>query len=352
MPPPAGSSHASSTGILAHGTDLAPQGLRPYAQRTLVTPLMSYRLRFRTFSWGAAPHNGFTDLLRWRRCWWICFREGSAHAGAYDGSLRVLRSPDGAAWESVAVIRGNPGEDLRDPHWLELPRAAGVQLLVGVRTAARSTFTRAYQSPDGLNWDRGRDLWPPDTWLWRATRVGDLFLSAGYSTLRESRGIALYQSADGLEWSLRLPLLAGGHGAWGYPHEPDLLALPDGTLLCLVRRDTDGLGYTATALMGRSTPPYLAWTWSDLGVRIASIKLLLHPDSGVVVAGRLYSPTRSAILHLDPTARIVVERVTLGYGVDAGYAGAVLTGRAVHISDMAVHPLTQRSCIYWSRVDL
>src|SRR4030095_1494894 len=61
--------------------------------------------------WDAAPHNAFTDLVRFRDEWFCVFREGSAHISA-DGALRVIVSPDGSKWTSAALITSTNG-DLR-----------------------------------------------------------------------------------------------------------------------------------------------------------------------------------------------------------------------------------------------
>ena len=63
--------------------------------------------------WSEGPHNGFTDLIRFRERWYCSFREGSART-SQDGSIRVLSSPDGKTWSSSTVL-GYPGADLRDP---------------------------------------------------------------------------------------------------------------------------------------------------------------------------------------------------------------------------------------------
>src|SRR5581483_7144093 len=62
--------------------------------------------------WEQAPHNAFTDLIRFRNRWYCAFREGAAHAEG-EGKLRVLTSTDGEQWEAVALI-AEPGRDLRD----------------------------------------------------------------------------------------------------------------------------------------------------------------------------------------------------------------------------------------------
>src|SRR5438128_2355705 len=62
--------------------------------------------------WDQAPHNAFTDLIRFRGEWLCVFREGKAHVSP-DGSLRVIASPDGKTWTSAALIT-SPTGDLRD----------------------------------------------------------------------------------------------------------------------------------------------------------------------------------------------------------------------------------------------
>ena len=51
--------------------------------------------------WDAAPHNAFTDLLRFRDRWWCTFREAESHGDSI-GTLRVLVAEDGDTWSSAA----------------------------------------------------------------------------------------------------------------------------------------------------------------------------------------------------------------------------------------------------------
>lgn len=54
--------------------------------------------------WDQAPHNAFTDLIRFQDRWFCVFREGQAHVSP-DGALRVITSTDGEKWESAALDR-------------------------------------------------------------------------------------------------------------------------------------------------------------------------------------------------------------------------------------------------------
>ncbi|MDW8222989.1 MAG: hypothetical protein RMJ82_08570, partial [Gemmatales bacterium] len=53
--------------------------------------------------WDRAPHNAFTDLIRFQGRWFCTFREGKDHVSS-DGALRVITSTDGMQWESAALI--------------------------------------------------------------------------------------------------------------------------------------------------------------------------------------------------------------------------------------------------------
>src|SRR5690554_6264444 len=67
--------------------------------------------------WDKADHNAFTDLIRFNDAFYCTFREASGHVvnpGQENGSIRVIKSPDGKEWKSVALLK-KEGLDLRDP---------------------------------------------------------------------------------------------------------------------------------------------------------------------------------------------------------------------------------------------
>src|SRR5262245_29618118 len=77
--------------------------------------------------WDAAPHNAFTDRVRFRDQWFCVFREGKAHVSP-DGALRVIKSTDGKTWTSVALLTST-NADLRDAKITVTP--AGLLMLSG-----------------------------------------------------------------------------------------------------------------------------------------------------------------------------------------------------------------------------
>jgi len=72
--------------------------------------------------WDKAPHNAFTDLVRWRAPasrepndkFYCAFREGRGHVST-DGKIRILESKDSNIWNSAALI-ALEDFDLRDAH--------------------------------------------------------------------------------------------------------------------------------------------------------------------------------------------------------------------------------------------
>jgi len=130
--------------------------------------------------WDAAPHNAFTDVVRFRDAWYCVFREGQGHVSP-DGALRVLTSLDGEKWESAALIK-SPDSDLRDAKISITP--AGELMLAGAGALHdKSQYTHqslAWFSKDGRNWSEPHKIGDPDFWLWRIVWHRDKAYAVGY----------------------------------------------------------------------------------------------------------------------------------------------------------------------------
>src|SRR3954471_1340783 len=133
--------------------------------------------------WDRAPHNAFTDLIRWHDRWYCTFREVEAHVGG-DGRLRVLESADGRRWEPVALI-AEEGIDLRDPKLSVTPD--GRLMIVAGGSVYRGTKTlmgcqpRVMFSRDGREWTAPRRVLDEGEWLWRVTWHDGKAYGASYS---------------------------------------------------------------------------------------------------------------------------------------------------------------------------
>src|SRR5262249_50261436 len=119
--------------------------------------------------WDAAPHNAFTDLVRYKGNWYCAFREGKSHVSP-DGALRVIVSEDGEKWESAAIIKSDTG-DLRDAKLTIAPD--GRLMLAGASALHKpDTFTHqslVWYSKDGKEWGDAIPVADPGYWLWRVT---------------------------------------------------------------------------------------------------------------------------------------------------------------------------------------
>ncbi len=292
--------------------------------------------------WDQSPHNAFTDLIRYKSEWFCVFREGKAHVSP-DGALRVLRSRDGEAWTSAALITSTNG-DLRDAKITITPK--GELMLSGAvalpQPAAAKHQSLSWFSSDGTTWSQPSIIGDTNQWLWRTTWHKGTAYSVGYDTVGE-KFVRLYTSRDGRAFETLVPRLFDD----GYPNETSIVFQPDTTALCLLRRD----GNPGTGKLGISKPPYKEWEWKDLGVKIGGPHLLRLPDGRHVAAVRLYDgKVRTSLMWLDPETAKLTEFLPLPSGGDSSYAGLVLEGGLLWVSYYSSHE--GKTSIYLAKVRL
>ena len=77
-------------------------------------PSKQLKLESVTKIWEQAPHNAFTDLIRYQGQWVCAFREAPSHTGGVkDSNIRVLVSSDAETWTSSGSLK-DPRGDIRD----------------------------------------------------------------------------------------------------------------------------------------------------------------------------------------------------------------------------------------------
>jgi hypothetical protein len=292
--------------------------------------------------WDRAPHNAFTDLVRFKGQWFCVFREGQAHVSA-DGALRVIASDDGTTWTSAALLRSTNG-DLRDAKITVTPK--GELMLSGAvalrQPAAARHQSLAWFSKDGLSWSAPVAIGEPNMWLWRTTWHKKSAYTIGYDTLGE-KFIRLYASRDGRQFKSLVSQLFDE----GKPNETSLIFLPDDTALCLLRRD----GQPGSGKLGIAPPPYTVWKWRDLGIKIGGPHLLRLLDGRIVVAARLYDgAVRTSLLWLDAAEGKLTEFLKLPSGGDTSYAGLVWHEDLLWVSYYSSHE--GKTSIYLAKVRL
>ncbi len=294
--------------------------------------------------WDRAPHNAFTDLIRFKDRWFCVFREGKAHVSP-DGALRVITSKDGKKWESAALITSKTS-DLRDAKITVTPD--GKLMLSGAGALHKPSKIRhqsmAWFSDDGHEWSDPVEIGEADYWLWRVTWKKDKAYGIGYSTTGKKQ-VRLYKSNDGKKFDVWVENLF----STGYPNETSLLFLNDDaqTCYCLLRRD----GSASSAQLGTSKPPYKEWTWKDLGVRIGGPHMIRLPDGRIIMAGRNYvGGAKTRLWWLYPKEGKLETLLTLPSGGDTSYPGLVWHDGLLWVSYYASHE--GKTSIFLAKVKL
>jgi hypothetical protein len=289
--------------------------------------------------WDKAPHNAFTDLIRFKDRWYCVFREGQAHISP-GGKLRVITSQNGQQWTSAALMTW-PGRDLRDPH---LAVTSDGRLMVSSAAAfdkpgkGRTHQSVVCYSQDGTDWGPLHPIGHEGFWLWSAAWHKGIGYSIGYTTTLpvDDWFLRLYHSRDGHQWDVLADRIFGQGGT---PDESSLAFAPDDTAYCLLRRD----GTSNTAQLGMSRPPYTEWTWKDLGLRVGGPELIRLPDGRFLAAGRNYGKTgslrerRTCLYWLDPDKGRLVQLVELPSYGDTSYPGMVFHDGVLWMSYHSSH---------------
>ena len=293
--------------------------------------------------WGKAPHNAFTDLIRFDDQWFCAFREGRSHLSD-DGRLRVIKSAHGNEWSSVALMKWDGG-DVRDAKLSitangELMLSGAVRFLKPVEGNKHQSVT--WLSSDGEHWSEPFSC-PTGlgTWRWSATWHKGVAYSFGYSG-KDKQG-CLYRSKDGKTWEVVKDDVYPDAETYG--NETSLVFLEDDAAYCLLRRDKG----SCSGMLGISQPPYTEWKWSDLGVRIGGPKMIPFGKDRFLAAVRLYDGgQRTSLCWIDAQKAKLTETLKLPSGGDTSYAGLVLRDEVLWVSYYSSHQ--GKTAIYLARL--
>lgn len=291
--------------------------------------------------WSSAPHNGFTDLVRYKDRWFCALREAAAYRSA-DGAIRILTSLDGEVWKPASRI-ASTGGDLRYPKLSVSPD--GRLILVAIEERQGIVWERhqsaVWTSPDGRNWSAPIPICEPNLQLGRLAWHNRLAFAAGYSNVREEF-LRIYGGPRADKFVPLTPKLLPGQA----PGEAALLFLADDSALCLAQRDAKG----TTAALGRAKPPYRGWIWTDLNVDMETPAMLMLPDDRIVVAGRTTAggKPRLALFWLEEQDDKLREFLEIPSGGEAGYPGLAWHEGLLWVSYYSSHD--GKSGIYIAKV--
>jgi len=287
--------------------------------------------------WDKAPHNAFTDLVRFKGMWYCAFREATKHVYGTDGKIRVIASRDGAKWDSVALFE-RKGVDLRDPKLCITPDNR-LMLHIGgsiyVNQKHMGFKHTVIFSKDGKHWTKMQDININNRWPWRPAWHNNMVYSVAYDSTA-----ALYRSKNGWDYERVCNFALAG-----FPNEASLFFLPGDTMVVLIRRDRGN----RHACIGKSVPPYTTWTWKETGWSIGG------PDL-IDVSGQLYGAGRC---NMNDEAKTVLGKIdvngftpilTLPSGGDCSYPGMVYYKKILWISYYSSHD--GKTSVYLSKIKL
>ena len=269
--------------------------------------------------WDRAPHNAFTDLIRFQQKWFCILREADSHVRG-NGKIRLLVSADGEQWKSAALLE-DVGVDLRDPK-LSITANGRLMAVMGgkIYESGRmvSRHSRVAFSRDGHTWTKTVRVLKEGEWLWRvgwqdgkAYGVSHRQLPAKPGGKPKPYSIRLFRSEDGIDYQLVRRLAVPGS-----PNETTVRVLDNGEMLALVRR---GAG-TRFAWIGSSPPPYKQWTWHDSKHNVGGPNFIQLPDGSLWAGGRSYpGGAKTVLARMNRTSYEPV--LTLPSGGDNSYPG-------------------------------
>ena len=133
----------------------------------------------------------------------------------------------------------------------------------------------------------------------------------------------------------------------GKPNEATLRVMPDGEMLCLLRRE----GENKHGYLGRAKPPYTDWTWNDTGYRLGGPNFVALPGGQLLVgARRIRNGKPFTRLFLANREGRLIERLQLPSGGDTSYPGMLLHAGQVWVSYYSSHE--GKTSIYLATIPL
>jgi hypothetical protein len=303
--------------------------------------------------WDGAPHNAFTDLIRFGGQWFCTFREATGHVGG-NGCIRVLTSADAERWASAALL-SEDGIDLRDPK-LSLAPDGRLMLVMGGSVyegkVLKGRQPRVSCSNDGRKWTAPRPVLDKGDWLWRVTwhkgrAYGITYSLAAKPDPTNEWTISLVTSYDGFAWQPVARIAVPGR-----PNEATVRFLPNDDCVALVRREGLPSNPDAKAWIGISSPPYTDWRWHSAGMQIGGPNFLVLPNGTMVASGRQYSPKPGTPKTFvgSMTLQSIKPELILPSGGDCSYPGLVLHEALLWMSYYSTHE--GKTSIYLAKVRL
>ena len=304
---------------------------------------------------GVCKHNENTNLIRWHGAVWLVHRTAGSQILGPNSSLRVYRSRNhGKTFVLQAIIPAPADRDIRDPCFYVVDGRLHLKALTrlpvtSLRDTAVDTIAVEVHSDDGVAWSPLQTIGPVGWGFWNVREHAGVFYSAAYQDgdLR----VTLYRSTDGVRWT-------AGAEVYGVsadtPLETELVFMPSGRLLALVRMDganiqeiLGGEGRLRTKICW-ADPPYDAFTCPAefQGVRLdGPAAFFWHHRLFVIARKHLRGNDvrkRTALYEitgkLDGGPLAIAEWGELPSAGDTSYAGVAQIGRGTVLTTWYTSP--------------
>lgn len=304
--------------------------------------------------WDYAPHNGLTDLIRFKDQWFLVFREAETHARGSNGIIRILTSHDAVIWQSAGILQES-GIDLRDPKLSITPDGRLMLLMGGSLYTKEQGYivqqSRVAFSSDGFSWGLSTPVLSLHDWLWRVTwhqgkAYGVAYRFSEPLNRNEEWLVSLYESIDGInytkivQWDIE-----------GFPSEATLHFTKNQELVALVRRDEKA---NSNAWIGVSSFPYKEWQWKQAKYYFGGPNFIILPTGQMWAAGRIISTTPYGQMEKTVLARLTTDELqpvmVLMSGGDTSYPGMVFHAGYLWVSYYSSHE--GQAAIYLAKIQL
>lgn len=298
-----------------------------------------------------APHNAFTDLIKYNDNYFCVFREASTH-DSYDSKLRVIQSFNGNKWTDFSLLSVE-GRDVRDPHFY-IDNNNVLSIGTSGRNARQDHENISFKLINGSFVQSLPDSADNDYWLWSFAKSNNVIYSIGYNLRQycfndESSSkpkISLFVTSN-LDCTTFSDITSSSwiNSKFKCPAEASMIFINDTTMVAAIRDEhTPGLSH-----IGIASKPFKEWHWQDFPYFLRGPKLALLPDGKFFLAAASmvdYNKTYYAILNPEDFS---VEKIrAFPSGGDCGYPGVIIEGNTALVSYYSSHEGNAR--IYIERI--
>jgi len=310
--------------------------------------------------WSGAPHNAFTDLIRYNNKFYCTFREASGHVpgvNGTDGKIRILESKDGEVWQSLALLE-KKGYDLRDSKLSITPKGKLMVVMGGSNYDGNDLINRLphisffdkkknrFTDPVPLKIDKR--VRSDYDWLWRVT--WNYSEKVGYGVMYQKKdnsgtSLQLMKTKDGKKYGHVVTL-----DVTNLPSEGSVIFTNEGEMLILQRCDQKGNNH---GLIGRSHPPYQDWVWIDAGVHLGGPNMIPLTNGMFVAGSRSFdcdNKSGTSLFLYNTKNNKFSKIIDLPSGGDTSYPGMLIYHNQLWFSYYSSHE--GKAEIYLAKINL